>query len=28
VLEALPSKSGIESSRSDGLGKDGEWSPI
>jgi GTPase len=28
VLEALPSKSGIESSRGDGIGKDGEWSPV
>lgn len=28
VLAALPAKSGIESSQADGLGKDGEWSPI
>lgn len=28
VLEALPAKSGIESSQSDGLGEDGTWSPI
>jgi GTP-binding protein len=28
ILEALPAKSGLESSKSDGLGKDGEWSPI
>lgn len=28
VLEALPAKSGLESSKSDGMGKDGTWSPI
>jgi GTPase len=28
VLEALPAKSGLESSKSDGTGEDGTWSPI
>lgn len=28
VLLALPHKSGIESSRSDGMSEDGTWSPI
>ncbi len=28
VLDALPAKSGLESSKSDGVGEDGTWSPI
>ena len=28
ILEALPAKSGLESSKSDGVGQDGTWSPI